>query len=165
MAHNQKDTLVSWLNDAYAMEEGIVEVLERQIKHMDDMPDAQKKVQQHLAQTRVHAEKVRGCVESLGEKVSKKKSMFANAVGAIQGMSTVPTEDKNLKNALANFGVENFEIASYLSLSTAAKDIGEMEIARVCEGIMHEEEEMAAWIKQQLPVVTEQEFHAMAYNK
>jgi ferritin-like metal-binding protein YciE len=58
--------------------------------------------------------------------------------------------------------VENFEIASYLSLSTAAKDLGEYEIARICEAIMHEEEEMAAWIKQQLPVVTEREFHAMA---
>jgi ferritin-like metal-binding protein YciE len=162
MSQSRKDTLVAWLNDAYAMEEGIVEVLERQVKHMDEMPDVQMRIQQHLELTRSQAERVKSCVERLGEKVSKTKSVFANAMGAMQGMGTGMAEDKVLKDALADYAVENFEIASYMSLTTAAKDVGEYEIARVCEGIMHEEEEMADWLRQQLPVVTEIEFHAMA---
>ena len=43
MDDKQRDTLATWLKDAYAMEQGIVEVLERQIEQMDDMPDAREK--------------------------------------------------------------------------------------------------------------------------
>jgi ferritin-like metal-binding protein YciE len=162
MGHNKKDTLVAWLNDAYAMEEGIEEVLERQIGQMDKMPDARERVRQHLELTRVHADRVKACVERLGEKVSHTKSAFANMLGTMQGMSTAVAEDKVLKDALANYAIENFEIASYTSLSAAAKDVGEDEIARVCDGIRREEEEMASWIEKQIPMLTQKELQAMA---
>ena len=37
MNDNQKDTLTTWLKDAYAMEQGIVEVLEHQLGQMDEI--------------------------------------------------------------------------------------------------------------------------------
>jgi ferritin-like metal-binding protein YciE len=156
MADNQKDTLVTWLKDAYAMEQGIVEILERQIGQLDDMPDAKEKVMQHLELTKTQAERVRGCVERLGEDVSHVKSGMANFLGAVQGMSTMMANDKTVKNALANYAIEHFEIASYMANAVAARELGYEDIATICETIMLEEQDMARWLEQQLPMVTRQ---------
>src|SRR5215207_7340979 len=112
MNDNQMDTLRTWLKDAYAMEQGIVEVLERQLDHFDDMPDAQAKIRQHLELTKDQAERVRGCAERLGDDVSHVKAGMANVLGAAQGMSTVMTNDKIVKDAMADYAVEYFEIAA-----------------------------------------------------
>ena len=136
------------------MEQGIVEILERQIDQFDDMPDAQSKIRQHLELTRNHAERVRGCVERLGDDVSRVKSGMANVLGAVQGMSTGMAKDKMVKNAMGNYAIEHFEIASYMALMTAAREMGHEDIAMICEGIMQEEQEMAQWLEQSLPLVT-----------
>jgi ferritin-like metal-binding protein YciE len=151
---NLRETLSTWLKDAYAMEQGIVEILERQIDQFDDMPEAQAMVRQHLEATRNHADRVRGCVERLGDDVSRVKSGMANVLGAVQGMSTGMAKDKMVKNAMGNYAIEHFEIASYMALVTAAREMGHEDIAMICEGIMQEEQEMAHWLEQSLPLVT-----------
>jgi ferritin-like metal-binding protein YciE len=151
---NLRDTLSTWLKDAYAMEQGIVEILEKQIGQFDEMPEAQAKVRQHLELTRDHAERVRGCVELLGDDVSRVKSGMANVLGAVQGMSTGMANDKMVKNAMGNYAIEHFEIASYRILATAAREIGHEDIAMICDGIMREEQEMAQWLEKSLPLVT-----------
>ena len=151
---NLRDTLSTWLKDAYAMEQGIVEILEKQIGQFDDMPEAQAKIRQHLELTRDQAERVRDCVERLGDDVSHVKSGMANVLGAVQGMSTAMANDKMVKNAMGNYAIEYFEIASYKVLVTTARETGYEDIAMVCEGIMREEQEMANWLEQALPLVT-----------
>src|SRR5688572_5527630 len=112
MNNNQRDTLVTWLKDAYAMEQGIVEILERQIGQFENMPDAQEKILQHLELTKTQAERVRACVERFGDDVSHVESGVANMLGAVQGMSTVMAKDRMVKDAMANYAIEYFEIAS-----------------------------------------------------
>jgi ferritin-like metal-binding protein YciE len=153
---NQRDTLVTWLKDAYAMEQGIVETLERQIGQFEDMPDAQEKIRQHIELTKTQADRVRDCVELLGDDVSHVKSGVANILGTVQGMSTVMANDRTVKDAMANYAIEYFEIASYLAIGTAAREMGHEEIAMVCESIMMEEQEMADWLEMQLPMVVRQ---------
>ncbi len=157
MNNKQEDALVTWLNDAYAMEQSLQETLERQVGHMKKMPDAQAKIRQHIDQTKDQAQRVKGCIEQLGGKVSHTKSSLANMMGAVGGMTTGPAKDTALKDALMDYAAENFEIASYKSLATAARQLGHENIAATCEGIMHEEEQMAKWVEQQLPKVTQME--------
>ena len=157
MNNKQEDALVTWLNDAYAMEQTLQETMERQVGHMKGMPDAQKKIRQHIEQTKDQAQRVKGCIEELGGKVSHTKSALANMMGAVGGMSTGPAKDTALKDALMSYGAENFEIASYKSLAEAARQLGHENIASTCEGIMHEEEQMAKWVEQQLPKMTQME--------
>ena len=164
MNDSQKDTLVTWLKDAYAMEQGIVEILEKQIGQMEDMPDAQMRVQEHLELTKTQAERVKGCIERLDDNVSHVKSGLANFLGALQGMSTVLANDKMLKNALADYAIEYFEIASYMANAEAARELGYEDIARVCETIMMEEQEMADWLEEQLPVVTRHTLRAAVHS-
>jgi ferritin-like metal-binding protein YciE len=153
--HNEKhmDMLRTWLKDAYAMEQGIVEVLERQIGQFDEMPDAQMRIQQHLDLTKSQAERVRGCVERLGDDVSQVKASLANFLGAVQGMSTAMADDKMVKNAMAAYAIEHFEIASYMAIAAAASEMGHEDIATICDGIIQEEMEMADWLRMQLPMV------------
>ncbi len=157
MNNKQEDALVTWLNDAYAMEQGLQETMERQVGHMKGMPEAQKKIRQHIEQTKDQAERVKGCIEQLGGKVAHTKSALANMMGSIGGMSTGPAKDTALKDALMSYAAENFEIASYKSLAEAARQLGHDNIASTCEGIMHEEEQMAKWVEQQLPKMTQME--------
>lgn len=155
MNNKQEDALVTWLNDAYAMEQSLKETMERQVDHMKEMPEAQSRIRQHIDQTKDQAERVKGCIEELGGKVSHTKSALANMMGAIQGMGTGPAKDTALKDALMNYAAENFEIASYRSLVTAARELGHENIASTCEGILREEEQMAHWVEQQLPKMTQ----------
>ena len=156
--NNQRDTLVTWLKDAYAMEQGIVEILERQLGQFENMPDAQEKILQHLELTKTQAERVRACVERFGDDVSHVKSGVANILGAVQGMSTVMAKDRMVKDAMANYAIEYFEIASYTAIAAAAREMRHEDIASVCETIITEEQDMADWLEMQLPMVVQQHF-------
>jgi hypothetical protein len=48
--------LIAWLNDAHGMENALVQVLEHQVKDAKDYPQIQARIQQHLEQTRRHAD-------------------------------------------------------------------------------------------------------------
>jgi ferritin-like metal-binding protein YciE len=158
MNDNQRDTLVTWLKDAYAMEQVIVEILERQIGQFENMPDAQEKILQHLELSKTQAERVRACLERFGDDVSHVKSGVANMLGAVQGMSTVMAKDRMVKDAMANYAIEYFEIASYMAIVAAAREMGLEDIASVCETIITEEQDMADWLEMQLPMVVRQHF-------
>jgi ferritin-like metal-binding protein YciE len=164
MSTHQKDTLVTWLKDAYAMEQGIIESLERQVGQMDDMPEAQAKVREHLELTKTQAERVKECVERLDDTVSHVKSGIANVLGSLQGLSTVAASDKILKNALGNYAIEYFEIASYMANAAAARELGYEDIAELCDTIISEEQDMADWLEEQLPILTQQELHTAVHS-
>jgi ferritin-like metal-binding protein YciE len=151
-----KDLFVAWLNDAYGMENALIKVLEHQIKDAKDFPPIQAKLEQHLEQTKRHAELVKGCVENLGGHTSTVKTGISKLFGQMQALSTGPAHDELMKNALADYAAENFEIASYTALIRAAQELGEQETARVCQQLLRDEEEMAQWLQQQLPTLVQQ---------
>jgi ferritin-like metal-binding protein YciE len=152
---DQKETLVSWLNDAYSMERGIVPVLENHIKDADKMPQVQSRLRAHLEQTERHAEQVKMCVERLGGSTSVIKTTLGTVGGLFQSISTGAAPDELVKNALADYATEHFEIACYRALITGAQALGETEVARVCQQILQEEEEMARWLEQNLPTLVQ----------
>src|SRR3989440_4174214 len=151
-----KDLLIAWLNDAHGMENALVQILEHQIKDAKDYPQVQAKLQQHLEQTRRHAELVKGCVENLGGKTSTMKTGMATLFGQMQALSTGAAKDEMVKNALADYAAENFEVASYTALVRAAQELGDQQTARICQQILQEDEEMARWLQQNLPTLVQQ---------
>jgi ferritin-like metal-binding protein YciE len=153
MPHNE--LYLAWLNDAYALEQSLVEVLERHVTDAKDYPTIQARLQQHLDETRRHAELVKGCVERLGGDTSAIKSGMAKVMGTFQGMSTRFAKDELIKNALADYSAEHFEIASYTSLLAAARSLGDTETAQVCQQILQDEQAMQDWLLHQIPVITE----------
>ena len=163
MAH--KELVIAWLNDAHATELGIAQVLERHVEEAKDHPQMQTGLQRHLEQTRRHAELVKGCVERMGGETSGIKSGMASVMGAVQGMTTKLAKDELIKNALHDYGSEHFEIACYTSLIAAAENLGDQETVRVCQEILRDDQAMADFLFQQIPLVTIEMLqmeHAMA---
>ncbi len=154
MAH--QETLIAWLNDAYAMENSLIRTLEHRLNDTKDYPQLQARTQQHLEETRRHAELVKGCVERLGSSTSALKTGLSNVMGTVQAVSTGMAKDELVKNALADYAAEQFEVASYRALIAGAQQLGDQETARVCEEILREDEAMALWVGQQLPLVVQE---------
>lgn len=150
-----RETLIGWLNDAYAMEKGLVQVLENHADDVKDRPEMYRKIAQHLEQTKMHAERVRECVERLGGSVSTVKTAMGAVSGFFQGRSTGVSPDELVKNALSDYAAEHFEIASYKALIAAARLLGENQVVQVCETILRDEEDMAKWLEQGLPNVVQ----------
>ena len=154
MAHNE--LYLAWLNDAYSLEQSLTQVLERHVADAKDYPQVQARMQQHLEETRRHAELVESCIQRLGSDTSKLKSGLATVTGAVQGMTTVAAKDDLIKNALADYSSEHLEIASYTSLISAAQAMGDQETASICQQILREEEAMQLWLAQQIPLITQE---------
>jgi ferritin-like metal-binding protein YciE len=146
-----KEIVVDWLNSAYAMEKGLVPILENHAKDADRHPNVRARIEQHVEETRRHADLVKGCLEQLGEEPSRLKSAVSGRMGKVQSVAPGPFKDEEVKNALSDYATEHFEIAAYRALSEAARAIGEEGIATTCEQICREEQEMANFLEQNLP--------------
>jgi ferritin-like metal-binding protein YciE len=149
----QHEMITTWLKDAYAMENAIIPVLEKQVESTSDFPDVQSGIQRHLEATRRHKDSVQSCLEELGESPSSLKAGMASAGGKIQGMMADMPSDGLVKGALQDYSTEHMEIASYKALIVAAEEAGLANVAAACRNILQEEEQMAAWLDQQLPTI------------
>lgn len=153
-ASPQRKQFIAWLNDAYSMERSLAQVLENHAKDAKDHADIRQRDEQHLAETRHHAKLIERCLEILGEKPSVIKGAMGSAMGAVQGAATGMFGDEIMKNFISDYAAENMEIACYRSLITAAEELGEPEIAKICGEILKQEESMAAWLAQRIPGIT-----------
>lgn len=160
MAH--KDFVIKWLNDAYAMENSLIKVLENQAEDAEGHPEVHSRIQEHIETTRRHADRVEKCIKRLGSDTSTLKTSTAKVAGTFQGMSTGAAEDVLVKNALAGYAGEQFEVASYRSLIAAAEAIDDQETVRACQENLGEDEEMARWLEGQLPTITQEFLHTKA---
>lgn len=147
---SDKDVIVAWLNDAYAMEKQIAEVLGKQTGQAQNHPEIQQAIQTHLEQTKHHADLVKQAVEHFGGNTSSIKSGMATVMGWMQGLSTGPAQDTLVKDSLSDYGVENFEIASYRAIRAAATEMGDAFTINICDQILPQEEEMAQFLARHL---------------
>lgn len=148
---SDRDRLVAWLNDAYAMEKALTKVLERHVKDAEGNTEVHERVARHLDDTRNHAAVVKSCIEGVGGSPSAAKAAFATLFGAGQGMLNKPLKDTLVKNAISDYAAEHFEIACYRALIVAADNLGEHAIATQLGGILDQELAMAQFLEEQLP--------------
>lgn len=153
MAHKH---ILKWLNDAHAMEHALIEVLERRSEQYEDYPSIKAQVDSHLEQTRGHEERLKQRIEDLGGDVSKMKKWGGILSGKMPDMPADSPQERMIKNTLADYAAEHYEIASYRALIAAAQQEGDMETVSMCQDILAEEEEMAAWLISQLPMPVDQ---------
>jgi ferritin-like metal-binding protein YciE len=148
------EQLTTWLNSAYSMEQSLEKVLENHAKDAKDQPEMRARLEEHIEETREHARRVEECLSLLDAKPSAMKSAMGNLMGMVQGASTGMFRDELVKNVLADYAAEHFEIACYRSLIAAAEEAGQTEIADLCSEILADEESMAAWLEEQIPDIT-----------
>ena len=154
MNEQQKDTYIAWLNDAHAMETGLITVLEKQVEETKDLPDMQARISTHLEETKRHAALIKECVERHNASVSGTKNFVSQASAAIGGLGISFMSDAMVKNVHNSYAAEHFEIATYTLLSAAASELGDTETVSVCKEILKDEHAMAAWLLEQIPTIT-----------
>lgn len=152
----QSQRVLTWLNDAYTMETDGATTLKQHAEAAGDYPSVQAKLQRHAEETRRHAERVKGCIQRRGGKPSAAREALGTALGTARGVATRAAKDTVVKNVLADYAAEHFEIACYKSLIAAAEKDGDAETARVCRDILREEEAMVASLEGEIDDVTEQ---------
>src|SRR3954462_10178314 len=148
-------TMIAWLNDAYAMETALIPLLKSHANDARDDPQARHRIELHLEQTKRHAELVKGCVERLGGSTSAAKTGLGTLFGTLQSVSTAIFSDQLVKNALTDYATEHFEIACYRALQAGAQTLGDHHIADMCGEIIRDEEQMAQWLMMQLPNIAQ----------
>lgn len=156
-----RELYLNWLNDAHAMEHGLIKVMEHQAKDAKDFPEIQARIEQHAEQTQRHAEIIEEAIKRNGGTVHTVKEFFGSFLGGAGAMGTGMFRDELIKNLLSAQATEAFEIACYTALVHAADLLGDTQTAEVCRGILKDEEEMLRWLKDH----TDQTVDTMLYTQ
>ena len=153
MAQTAIEQLVTWLDDAHAMESGLVGILQAQAAHFSEFPEAAARIERHITETQEHALRLERCLSQLGATPSGVKSTLSSLMGTIEGATTTIFRDRLAKDVLADYASEHFEVACYTALVNVASRLGYTDIARLCEQNLREDQAMADWLLEQLPDV------------
>ena len=153
MHHDEKlrDKLIMYIEDAYAMENQIVETLEKQVKETQKFPDIQARIQQHLDATREHRTRMEERLAFYNKKPSAVKGALSNVMGNVVGALASTRADTLAKNARDDYVTEHLEIAAYELLMATAQAFGDQETVRACELNLRDEVAMARWLEQGMP--------------
>lgn len=128
--------------------------MERQSERLDDYPEVQAKVKEHLSETVQQLARLEQCLEACGETSSTLKDAAQSVVANTVAMAHSLAGDEILKNTFANNAFEHFEIAAYKSLLVLCDPAGQQGARALLEANLKEEERMAKWIDANVDSVT-----------
>ena len=154
MASSTRDTLITGLRNAYALEGQALTTMRTVHDRLEHYPQLKAGIAQHIAETERQQAMVEECLHGLNESPSTLKEMATKLAANLQGMAHMTAGDEVLKNAFALFAFEHFEQASYRSLIVMAEAAGESGIAQTCREILRQEEEAGRKIGAMIEDVT-----------
>jgi ferritin-like metal-binding protein YciE len=164
--------LVQYLNEAYGKEKELETALNAHIAMTTRAP-YRKRLREHLTETKRHARELEKRVKALGgtpqtvpidvpgviaKGAGAAVEIAGRAVAAAQGplhaIRGTGEQEKMLKNAKSEYADEHEEIATYTAIETLAEALGDDQTAKLARAIRREEESMARFLAQQIPVLT-----------
>lgn len=146
----------AWLRDAHAMEKQAESMLESMASRIDNYPDLKARIEQHLFETKRQLTVLEGIIDQNGISRSVIKDSMSKLAALGQSIGGMFPSDEIVKGAISGYVFEQFEIACYTSLLIAAEKAGDTASIPAIQTILAEERNMADWLLQHLPEVTEQ---------
>jgi ferritin-like metal-binding protein YciE len=147
MGQALEEQLVKHIDEAYAMEQNVLRMLDGMISTTDD-PEILDALEHHKTQTQGHVDRMRARLDAHDATPSGIKQMG----GILQAMAKVPLDmvrgEKAGRNARDGFATEHMEIASYELLRRIAERAGDEETAQAATEIIAEEKAMADTISE-----------------
>lgn len=151
---NERDAkLIQYLQEAYGNEQELELALQADLT-MTPKGTYQKRLKQHLKETKAHAKSLERRIKKLGgggttvQKLVGKAAAAAKApLHAVRGSGE---QEKLLKNAKDQYASEQVEISTYLAIEAFATKVGDAETAKLARDIRREEERMAKFLAGQL---------------
>ncbi len=146
--------LVKCLEDVYALEAHLVQVLSDHAKDAQDEPQIRQKIEQHLRETELHRDRIEQRLNALGGSKPGFKAAVSNIMGQVIGGVSGARANVLAKNARDEYASEHMEIASYVELITLAQAVGDQDTVRTAQLNLRDEVAMQQWLIQQLPETT-----------
>jgi ferritin-like metal-binding protein YciE len=145
-----KNEMIGYIEDAYALERQLEQVLGAQAAAASAYPAIQKRLAQHQAETQVQAKRLAELLESYGRSPNAIKTAVGTVMGNMIGLAgglRGETLSRNMRDAYVS---EHLEIAGYTLLIDTARHAGEDKVVKVAEMILQEEIAMQAWCAEHL---------------
>jgi ferritin-like metal-binding protein YciE len=141
------DQLIKHLDEAHAMEQNVLRMLDGMISTTDD-PEILQELEHHKMETEGHAQRMRQRLEAHGGT----PSTVRQAAGILGALAKMPLDmvrgEKAGRNARDGYATEHMEIASYQLLKRVAQRAGDDETASACDEIIAQEQAFAMTIEQ-----------------
>ena len=139
------DQLIKHLDEAHAMEQNVLRMLDGMISTTDD-PEILQELEHHKIETEGHAHRMRKRLEAHGAA----PSTVRQAAGILGALAKMPLDmvrsEKAGRNARDGYATEHMEIASYELLKRIAQRANDQETVADCELIIEQERAMAGTI-------------------
>ena len=148
------ELFVTGLRNAHAVEKQALSIMTPQVERITNYPEVADRLRLHIDETHgqiARLDEILGDMDSSGSALKDAALSLSGSMAAI--MHSV-AGDEIVKNSFANYAFEHFEIAAYKSLLTLADDGGFEQATAALRKSLAEEEAMAAWIDDSLPMVT-----------
>jgi ferritin-like metal-binding protein YciE len=141
------DQLVKHIDEAYAMEQSVLRMLDGMVRTTDD-PQIKEDLQRHRRETEEHASRLKDRLEAHGESPSIVREAGGLIGALMKGVLDATRSEKAGRNARDGYAAEHMEIASYQLLERVAMRAGDEETASVARLNRQDEEAMARTIDQ-----------------
>jgi ferritin-like metal-binding protein YciE len=140
------DQLIKHLDEAQAMEQTVLRMLDAMISTTDD-PEILQELEHHKVETEGQALRVRQRLEAHGGAQSSVRHV-TGILGAVAKMPfDLVRQEKASRNARDGYATEHMEIAAYELLKRIAQKAGDDETAMMCDEIIAQERAMAQKIE------------------
>lgn len=154
MATTSQDLFITGLKNAHAMENQALSIMKPQASRIENYPEVEAQLNKHIAETEGQIARLDRILDSLGEDKSSLKDLALSVAGTFAAVGHTVAPDEILKNSMANYAFENFEIAAYKSLIALAEASGNDSAIADLELNLDEEMEMAEWLDANIEAVT-----------
>ncbi len=141
------------LRDAHAVEHQALGIMDRQIEHLAQYAEVEAKLRVHRGETERQIERLESILESLSDSPSAIKDAAMKIAGSVAALSHALSPDEIVKNSLANFAFENFEVATYKALITMAEAGGFDAAVPLLQESLNEELAMVTFLDETMPIV------------
>jgi ferritin-like metal-binding protein YciE len=149
-----RELFITGLKNAHGLEKQALSIMEPQASRLENYPEVEEKLRNHIQETNGQITRIEEILDELDESHSGLKDAAMSMAGGMAAIGHSLASDEILKNSFANYAFENFEIASYKSLLVLAEDGGFRSAVPLLQQTLGEEQRMAEWIDQSLPMIT-----------
>lgn len=154
MTTDIRDIFVTGLRNAHAMENQALSIIKPQIQRIENYPEVRERLEMHRHETERQISRLDEVLATLSENASTLKDTAMSFTGAMASLGHAVAGDEIVKNSLANFAFEHYEIAAYKSLLAIADHGGFTAARSLLDDNLEEEVQMAGWLESNLQKIT-----------
>lgn len=149
-----QELFITGLKNAHGVEHQALQLMDRQIEHLQNYPEVADMLRLHRAETEDQIRRIDELLDGFGTSASAVKDAVLSFSGNMAALAHVFAPDEIIKNSFANHAFENFEIAAYTSLLTMADMGGYTHATPLLQQSLGEEQRMARMVLESIPAVT-----------